>query len=132
MGAQLQISCSAVLHFFRMNSKGLKPPPLSVEFLFHFKHHPASFELKSHPRILQAFSTRKSGAKNFSVTPHFTAHLLLQSSLMTNSLTHHIFPPPPHLLLDQRAIDYISDINGCATKTHKCSNEKVICLNSIV
>ena len=52
MGAQLQISCSAVLHFFRMNSKGLKPPPLGVEFPFHFKHHPASFGLKSHPRIL--------------------------------------------------------------------------------
>ena len=74
----------------------------------------------------------------FSVTPHFTAHLLLQSSLMTNSsLTHHIFPPPLVLAtsvlhyFDQRAIDYISDINGCATKTHKCSNEKVICLNSI-
>ena len=73
----------------------------------------------------------------FSVTPHFTAHLLLQSSLMTNSsLTHHIFPPLPLAnsvlhSFDQRAIDYISDINGCATKTHKCSNEKVICLNSI-
>ena len=37
MGAQLQISCSAVLHFFRMNSKGLKPPPLGIEFPFHFK-----------------------------------------------------------------------------------------------
>ena len=82
------------INFFRMNSKELKPPPISVEFLLHFKHHPASFGLKSHPRILLAFSTRKSGAKNFSVTPHFTAHLLLKSSLMTNSLTHHIFPPP--------------------------------------
>ena len=139
MGAQLQISCSAVLHFFRMNSKGLKPPPLGVEFLFHFKHHPASFELKSHPRILQAFSTRKSGAKNLLLcNPAF--YCSLASSIVTDDKQqlNTSYLPLPLLLATsvlhyfyQRAIDYISDINGCATKTHKCSNEKVICLNSI-
>ena len=98
MGAQLQISCSAVLHFFRMNSKGLKPPPLGVEFLFHFKHHPASFELKSHPRILQAFSTRKSGAKNLLLcNPAF--YCSLASSIVTDDKqqlnTSYLPPFPP-------------------------------------
>ena len=73
----------------------------------------------------------------FSLTPHFTAHLLLQSSLMTNSsLTHHIFPPSfsqsPFLAILTRGLLIIFQTwNGCATKTHKSSNEKVICLNSI-
>ena len=96
MGAQLQISCSAVLHFFRMNSKGLKPPPLGIEFPFHFKTIPPLSGWSLTPGYYRHSVQGKVERRiYFSVTPHFTAHLLLQSSLMTNSsLTHHIFPSP--------------------------------------
>ena len=96
MGAQLQISCSAVLHFFRMNSKGLKPPPLGIEFPFHFKTIPPLSGWSLTPGYYRHSVQGKVERRiSFSVTPHFTVHLLLQSSLMTNSLTHHISPPPP-------------------------------------
>ena len=102
MGAQVQFSCSfsqlwlSVL--FTMNSKEFKPPSLSFGCLFlYFKDYPVSLKLQTHPRL--GIQCRKKWAKFFlSAAPHFIAHLLLHSPMLTNSITHHIsfltFPQP--------------------------------------
>ena len=101
---------------------------------FYFKEHPASFKLQSHPRL--GIQCRKKWAKIFlSTGPHFIAHLRFHLPLLPNGITRHISPPPPPpsvlQYFEQRSIDYVLDIDECATNTHKCShNENIICLNT--
>ena len=105
---------------------------------FYFKDHPASFKSQSHPRL--GIQCRKKWAKVFPL--HRLAFFCsLTSTLATASKWHKtsylpppLPPPPPSSVLqylEQRSIDYVLDIDECATNTHKCSiNENIICLNT--
>ena len=105
---------------FKMNSKEVEPPQVAVS-----------------PQAINRHSVPEKVGRRIFLFRNLAFYCSLASSVVTGDKQHNTSYLSPHLLpatsvlhyFDQRAIDYILDINGCATNIHKCSNENVICLS---